>query len=152
MEFQIMFAKLNAEYAKKINDLSARKQALEALKHEKLQYVNDKYHNEKRDYLVKMAQTRKKKEGLALDDPKRADITDEIRNIEDRLNLLHDERDIEARRIVGETFAEMTQLEEEGRRINEWLEDEKIKIMEKQWEAAEARKKQQQEDATVVIP
>lgn len=152
MEFQIMFAKLNAEYAKKTNDLKARKQALESLKHDKLQYVDDKYHNEKRDYLVEMAQNRKKKEGLALDDPKRADITDEIRNIEDKLNLLRDERDIEARRIVGETFAEMTQLEEEGRRINEWLEDEKIKIMEKQWEATEARKKQQQEGATVVIP
>ena len=137
MEFQIMFAKLNAEYAKKTNDLSARKQALEALKHDKLQYVDDKYHNEKRDYLIKMAQTRKKKEGLALDDPKRADLTDAIRNIEDELNILKDWRDIEARRIVGETFAEKTKLEEEGRRINEWLEDEKIKIMEKQWEATD---------------
>ena len=55
---------------------------------------------------------------------------DAIRNIEDELNILKDWRDIEARRIVGETFAEKTYLEDEGRRINEWLDDEKIKIME----------------------
>ena len=150
MEFQIMFAKLNAEYAKKTNDLSARKQANEVAKHTKLNRVDELYHSKKRQYLDQIAATRMKKEGLALDDPKRADFTDAIRNIEDELNILKDWRDIEARRIVGETFAEMTQLEEEGRRINEWLEDEKIKIMEKQLEAAEARKKQQEEDATVV--
>ena len=145
-----MFAKLNAEYAKKTNDLSARKQANEVAKHTKLNRVDELYHSKKRQYLDQIAATRMKKEGLALDDPKRADFTDAIRNIEDELNILKDWRDIEARRIVGETFAEMTQLEEEGRRINEWLEDEKIKIMEKQLEAAEARKKQQEEDATVV--
>ena len=150
MEFQIMFAKLNAEYAKKTNDLSARKQANEVAKHTKLNRVDELYHSKKRQYHDQIAATRMKKEGLALDDPKRADFTDAIRNIEDELNILKDWRDIEARRIVGETFAEMTQLEEEGRRINEWLEDEKIKIMEKQLEAAEARKKQQEEDATVV--
>lgn len=152
MEFQIMFAKLNAEYAKKTNDLSARKQANELSKHTKLNRVDELYHHKKRQYLDQIAATRTEKQGLALDDPKRADLSDAIRNIEDELNILKDWRDIEARRIVGETFAEMTQLEEEGRRINEWLEDEKIKIMEKQWEAAEARKKQQQEDATAVIP
>ena len=152
MEFQIMFAKLNAEYAKKTNDLSALKQANEVAKHTKLNRVDELYHQKKRQYLDKIAATRMEKQGLALDDPKRADLTDAIRSIEDELNILKDWRDIEARRIVGETFAEMTHLEEEGRRINEWLEDEKIKIMEKQWEATEARKKQQQEDATVVIP
>lgn len=152
MEFQIMFAKLNAEYAKKTNDLSARKQANEVAKHTKLNRVDELYHSKKRQYLDQIAATRMKKEGLALDDSKRADLTDAIRNIEDELNILKDWRDIEARRIVGEIFAEMTELEEEGRRINEWLEDEKIKIMEKQWEATEARKKQQQEGATVVIP
>lgn len=152
MEFQIMFAKLNAEYAKKTNDLSARKQANEVAKHTKLNRIDELYHSKKRQYLEQIAATRMKKEGLALDDPKRADLTDAIRNIEDELNILKDWRDIEGRRIVGEIFAEMTELEEEGRRINEWLEDEKIKIMEKQWEATEARKKQQQEGATVVIP
>ena len=152
MEFQIMSAKLNAEYAKKTNDLKARKQALESSKHSKIARLDDLYRHNKRQYMNRIAEERKKKEGLALDDPKRADLSDAIRNIEDELNILKDWRDIEARRIVGEIFAEMTQLEEEGRRINEWLEDEKIKIMEKQLEAAEARKKQQQEDATVVIP
>lgn len=147
-----MFAKLNAEYAKKTNDLSARKQANEVAKHTKLNRVDELYHSKKRQYLDQIAATRTEKQGLALDDPKRADLTDAIRNIEDELNILKDWRDIESRRIVGEIFAEMTELEEEGRRINEWLEDEKIKIMEKQWEATEARKKQQQEGATVVIP
>ena len=80
------------------------------------------------------------KQGLALDDPKRADLSDAIRNIEDELNILKDWRDIEARRIVGETFAEMTQLEEEDRRLNEWLEDEKIKVMEEQHAAKLAAK------------
>lgn len=132
MENQIMFLKLNAEYAKKTNDLSARKQANELSKHTKLNRVDELYHQKKRQYLDQIAATRMKKQGLALDDPKRADLSDAIRNIEDELNILKDWRDIEARRIVGETFAEMTQLEEEGRRINELLEDEKIKIMEQQ--------------------
>jgi hypothetical protein len=132
MEFQIMFAKLNAEYAKKINDLSARKQANELAKHTKLNRVDELYHSKKKQYLDQIAEKRMKKQGLALDDPKRADLTDAIHNIEDELNILKDWRDIEARRIVGETFAEKTQLEDEGRRINEWLEDEKIKIMEQQ--------------------
>ena len=132
MENQIMLMKLNAEYAKKTNDLSARKQANNVAKHTKLNRVDELYHSKKRQYLDQIAATRMKKEGLALDDPKRADLTDAIRNIEDELNILKDWRDIEARRIVGETFAELTKLEDEGRRINEWLDDEKIKIMEQQ--------------------
>ena len=132
MENQIMLMKLNAEYAKKTNDLSARKQANNVAKHAKLNRVDELYHSKKRQYLDQIAATRMKKEGLALDDPKRADLTDAIRNIEDELNILKDWRDIEARRIVGETFAELTKLEDEGRRINEWLDDEKIKIMEQQ--------------------
>ena len=132
MENQIMLMKLNAEYAKKTNDLAARKQANELAKHTKLNRVDELYHSKKRQYLDQIAATRMKKEGLALDDPKRADLTDAIRNIEDELNILNDWRDIEARRIVGETFAELTKLEDEGRRINEWLDDEKIKIMEQQ--------------------
>ena len=132
MENQIMLMKLNAEYAKKTNDLSARKQAKNVAKHTKLNRVDELYHHKKRQYLDQIAATRMKKEGLALDDPKRADLTDAIRNIEDELNILKDWRDIEARRIVGETFAELTKLEDEGRRINEWLDDEKIKIMEQQ--------------------
>lgn len=124
--------KLNAEYAKKTNDLAARKQANELAKHTKLNRVDELYHSKKRQYLDQIAEKRMKKQGLAHDDPKRADFTDAIRNIEDELNILKDWRDIEARRIVGETFAEKTQLEDEGRRINEWLDDEKIKIMEQQ--------------------
>ena len=141
-----MFAKLNAEYAKKTNDLSARKQALEASKHSYITNVDDVYHYKKQEYMKQIAEARMKKEGLALDDPKRADLTDAIRNIEDELNILKDWRDIEARRIVGEIFAEMTELEEEGRRINEWLEDEKIKIMEQQL----ALKKQEEPQFTIV--
>ena len=132
MENQIMLMKLNAEYAKKTNDLSARKQANNVAKHTKLNRVDELYNSKKRQYLDQIAATRMKKEGIALDDPKRADLTDAIRNIEDELNILKDWRDIEARRIVGETFAELTKLEDEGRRINEWLDDEKIKIMEQQ--------------------
>ena len=124
--------KLNAEYAKKTNDLSARKQANELAKHTKLNRVDELYHSKKRQYLDQIAATRMKKQGLALDDPKRKDLTDAIRNIEDELSILKDWRDIEARRIVGETFAELTKLEDEGRCINECLEVEKIKIMEQQ--------------------
>ena len=47
MEFQIMFVKLNAEYAKKTNDLSARKQALESQKHTRLNRVDELYHQKK---------------------------------------------------------------------------------------------------------
>jgi hypothetical protein len=146
MEEQIKMAKLNAEYNKKQSDIKARKQANEVAKHTKLNRVDELYHHKKRQYLDQIAATRMKKEGLTLDDPKRADLTDAIRNIEDELNILKDWRDIEARRIVGEMFAEMTQLEEEGRRLDEWLDEEKIKVMEEQHaaklarEAAEAEK------------
>ena len=140
MENQIMFLKLNAEYAKKTNDLSARKQANELSKHTKLNRVDELYHQKKRQYLDQIAATRMKKQGLALDDPKRYDLSDAIRNIEDELNILKDWRDIEARRIIGEIFAENTQLEEEDRRLNEWLEDEKIKVMEEQHAAKLAAK------------
>lgn len=140
MEEQIKMTKLNAEFTKKQNDLKARKQANEEGKHTKLNRVDELYHHKKRQYLDQIAATRMEKQGLALDDPKRADLSDAIRNIEDELNILKDWRDIEARRIVGETFAEMTQLEEEDRRLNEWLEDEKIKVMEEQHAAKFAAK------------
>ena len=132
MENQIMFLKLNAEYNKKNNDIKERKQLVEAGKHAALQQVDEEYHAKKRQLLADIADIRKKKEGLALDDPHRYDLTDDIRNVEDLLNILKDERDIEARRVVHEAFASLNELEEEGRRLGEWLEDKKIKIMEQQ--------------------
>jgi hypothetical protein len=132
MENQIMFLKLNAEYNKKNNDIKERKQMVEAGKHAALQQVDEEYHAKKRQLLADIADIRKKKEGLALDDPRRYDLTDDIRDIEDLLNILKDERDIEARRVAHEAFASLNELEEECRRLGEWIEDEKIKIMEQQ--------------------
>jgi hypothetical protein len=48
MENQIMLMKLNAEYAKKTNDLAARKQANELAKHTKLNRVDELYHSKKK--------------------------------------------------------------------------------------------------------
>ena len=132
MENQIMFLKLNAEYNKKNNDIKERKQLVEAGKHAALQQVDEEYHAKKRQLLADIADIRKKKEGLALDDPHRYDLTDDIRNVEDLLNILKDERDIKARGVVHDAFSSLNELEEEGRRLGEWLEDEKIKIMEQQ--------------------
>lgn len=146
MEEQIKNAKLNAEFSKKQNDLKARKQMVENLKHVKLQHVDEEYHAKKRELLADIADLRKQKEGLALEDPKRFSLTDAIRSIEDKLNIIRDERDIDARRVAYEAFSELMELEEEGRRLNEWLDDEKIKVMEEQHaakmakEAAEAEK------------
>ena len=139
-------ARLNAEYNKKQNDLKARKQMVENLKHTRMQHVDDEYHAKKRELLADIADLRKQMEGLALDDTKRLALTDAIRSIEDKLSIIHDKRDIEARRVVHESFADLMELEEEGRRLNEWLDDEKIKVMEDQHaarlarEAAEAEK------------
>lgn len=145
MEEQIKMAKLNADYQKKQNGLKARKQMVEHLKHVKLTHVDDDYHQKKRDLLATMAEVRKKKEGIPFDDPRRYDLSDAIRNIEDQLNITHDERDIEARRVAHEAFAELMELEEEGRRLEEWLADEKIKVMEDQHAARLAREAAEQE-------
>lgn len=139
MEEQIKMARLNAEYNKKNNDLKARKQMVEHLKHTRLQHVDDEYHVNKRDLLTDIAYLRKQKEGLAFEDIKRLALTEAIRNIEDNLNIIRDERDIEARRVAHEAFAELMELEEEGRRLEEWLEDEKIKVMEEQHAAKLAK-------------
>ena len=132
MEEQIKMAKLNAEYNKKQNDLKARKQMVEHLKHVKLSHVDDEYHSKKRELLADIADLRKQKEGLALEDTKRLSLSDAIRSIEDKLNIIHDERDIDARRVAHEAFAELMELEEEGRLLNEWLDEEKVKVMEEQ--------------------
>ena len=139
MEQQIKMARLNAEYEKKKNDLKARKQMVENLKHVKLQHVDKEYHAKKREILSEIADTRKKKAGLTIEDPKRLELTDDIRNLEDRLSILRDERDSDARRVAHEAFSDNMELEEEGRRIDEWLEDEKIKIMEEQQAAKLAK-------------
>ena len=130
MEKEIKMAKLNAEFNKKNNDLKARKQMVEAGKHAALQQIDNEYHEKKRELLADIADVRKKKEGIPFDDPRRYDLSDEIRNIEDMLNIIRDERDIKARRVAHEAFADLMELEEEGRRLGEWLEDEKIKVME----------------------
>lgn len=140
MEEQIKMAKLNAEYNKKNNDLKARKQMVENHKHTMLQHVDEEYHEKKRGLLADIADIRKKKEGIPFDDPRRYDMTDAIRNLEDKLNIIRDERDIKARRMVHEAFADLMELEEEGRRLGEWLEDEKIKVMEEQHAAKLAAK------------
>lgn len=146
MEEQIKMAKLNAEYKKKQNELKARKQMVEAGKHAALQQVDEEYHKKKIELLADIADIRKKKEGLALDDPHRYDLSDKIHNIEDMLNIIRDERDIKARNVTHDAFADLMELEEEGRRLDEWLEDEKIKVMEEQHaarlakEAAEAER------------
>lgn len=139
MEEQIKMAKLNADFNKKQNDLKARKQMVENLKHVKLQHVDEEYHAKKRELLADIADLRKQKEGLAIDDPKRCSLTDAIRSIEDKLNIIHDERDIKARNVAHEAFADLMELDEEGRRLGEWLDDEKIKVMEEQYAAKLAK-------------
>ena len=139
MEEQIKMAKLNAEFSKKQNDLKARKQMVENLKHTRMQHVDDEYHAKKRKLLADIADIRKKRMGFAFEDPRRLNLSDDIRNVEDQLNIIHDERDIEARRVAHEAFADLMELEEEGRRLNEWLEDEKIKVMEEQHAARIAK-------------
>ena len=146
MEEQIKMAKLNAEFSKKQNDLKARKQMVENLKHTRLQHVDEEYHEKKRELLADIADLRKRKEGLALDDTKRLALTDAIRSIEDKLSVIHDERDIEARRVVHEAFADLMELEEEGRRLNERLDDEKIKVMEEQHAAKLAKQAAEAEE------
>lgn len=139
MEEQIKMAKLNADFNKKQNDLKARKQMVEHLKYVKLSHVDDEYHAKKRELLADIADIRKKKEGLSLDDPKRYNLADGIRSIEDKLSVIRDERDIKARNVAHEAFADLMELDEEGRRLGEWLDDEKIKVMEEQYAAKLAR-------------
>ena len=146
MEEQIKMAKLNAEYKKKQNDLKARKQSVEAGKHAALQQVDETYHTKKCELLADIADIRKKKECLTLEDPKRYDLSDDIRNIEDMLNIIRDERDIKARNVAHEAFADLMDLEEEGRRLDEWLEDEKIKVMEEQHAARLAKEAAEAEE------
>ena len=145
MEEQIKMAKLNAEFSKKQNDLKARKQMVENLKHTRLQHVDEEYNAKKRELLADIADLRKQKEGLALDDTKLLALTDDIRSIEDKLSIIHDERDIEARRVIHEAFTDLMDLEEEGRRLNEWLDEEKIKVMEEQHAARLAKEAAQAE-------
>ena len=146
MEEQIKMAKLNAEFNKKQNDLKARKQMVETLKHVKLQHVDEEYHAKKRELLDDIADLRKQKEGLAIDDPKRLSLSDAIRSIEDKLNIIHDERDIKARNVAHEAFVDMMELNEEGRRLDEWLDEEKIKVMEEQYAAKLAKEAAQAEE------
>ena len=146
MEEQIKMAKLNADFNKKQNDLKARKQMVENLKHVKLQHVDEEYHAKKRELLADIADLRKQKEGLAIDDPKRLSLSDAIRSIEDKLNIIHDERDIEARKVAHEAFVDMMELNEEGRRLDEWLDEEKINVMEEQYAAKLAKEAAQAEE------
>lgn len=146
MEEQIKLARLNAEYKKKQNIIKADKQRVEAGKHAALQQVDEEYHTKKRELLADIADIRKQKEGLALDDPKRADLSDEIRNAEDQLGIIRDERDIKARNVAHDAFAAHMELEEAGRRLDEWLEEEKIKVMEEQHAARIAKEAAQAEE------
>lgn len=146
MEEQIKMAKLNADFNKKQNDLKARKQMVENLKHVKLQHVDEEYHAKKRELLDDIADLRKQKEGLAIDDPKRLSLSDAIRSIEDKLNIIHDERDIKARNVAHEAFVDMMELNEEGRRLDELLDEEKVKVMEEQYAAKIAKEAAQAEE------
>ena len=146
MEEQIKLARLNAEYKKKQNIIKADKQRVEAGKHAALQQVDEEYHKKKCELLADIADIRKQKEGLALDDPHRYDLSDDIRNIEDMLGIIRDERDIKARNVAHDAFAEHMELEEAGRRLDEWLEDEKIKVMEEQHAARLAKEAAEAEE------
>ena len=146
MEEQIKMAKLNADFNKKQNDLKARTQMVKNLKHVKLQHVDEEYHAKKRELLADIADLRKQKEGLAIDNPKRLSLNDAIRSIEDKLNIIHNERDIEARKVAHEAFVDMMELNEEGRRLDEWLDEEKIKVMEEQYAAKLAKEAAQAEE------
>ena len=146
MEEQIKMAKLNADFKKKQNDLKARKQMVEHLKHVKLSHVDEEYHEKKRGLLADIADIRKKKEGIPFDDPRRYDLSDAIRNLEDKLNIIRDERDIESRRVAHEAFSDLMELKEEGRRLGEWLDEEKIKVMEEQHAARLAKEAAEAEE------
>lgn len=135
MEEQIKMARLNLELKRKTNEIKQRKQELEAVKHEMLVENEKKYHVNKHTLLAAIASIREKKAGLAYDDVTRLTLTDEIHNIEDQLNIIRDERDMEARRIVADIFAQRNEVEAEEREVMEWYEAEKLAIMEAQYEA-----------------
>lgn len=146
MEEQIKMARLNAEFTKEQNRIKADKQKVEECKHAALQQVDEEYHKKKRELLADIADIREQKKGLALDDPHRYDLSDDISNIEDMLKLIRDERDIKARNVAHEAFADLMELEEEGRRLGEWLDEEKVKVMEEQHAARLAKEAAEAEE------
>lgn len=134
----IMLAELKAEYNRKSNDIARRKQQLEIDKAEMLQEADERYHERMRELLSEIADIRGKKVGLEKEDPKRCDLSDEIRSMEDLLSLERDKRDIEGRQICHQFHVERVALDDESRKLGEWYDAETIRIKKEVMAAKEA--------------
>ena len=121
--------KLNSEYTKRSNEILRKKQECEARKKDALLEADDAFHAEKRKRLARITEPRTAKAALFDGDPKRALLEAEARNLEAEISVMRDDNEQRKRTIIQKAYAERCALDEQSRRLTEWLNDRKIEVM-----------------------
>lgn len=122
--------KLNAEYTKKSNEIARQKDNVNARKQDALLETDDAFHAEKRARLARITEIRTRKAALFEGDPQRAVLEAEARNLESEISMMRDDNERRKHAISHKAYADRRALDEQSRQLSEWLNAEKLKVME----------------------
>lgn len=129
-EFDLQMQRLNSEYTKKSNEIARQKEDVNARKQDAFLEADDAFHAEKRKRLARINEIRLKKAALFDGDPKRALLEAEVRNLEAEISVMRDDNERRKHTISHEAYAQHRALDEQHRQLSQWLNDEKLKVME----------------------
>ena len=136
-EFEMKMMLLNNEYTKRSNEIGRKKEEVNARRQDALLEADDAFHAEKRERLAKISHIRLEKAALFIGDTKRAILEAEARNLEAEISVMRDDNERRKHTICHNAYAERRALDDESRKLSEWLNQEKMKVMEEHAASAE---------------
>ena len=126
-EFEAQMQRLKLEYTRKSNNINRQKDEAARNKRMHLMALRTKHDREHRVELDKLAELMRAKAALFDGDPKRDQLTMEIRIAEKRMSMMRNEYQAECRCVIDDTYTLRTILDDEARALTEWYESEKTK-------------------------
>lgn len=129
-ELELEFSKLNAEYARRSNDINRRKDEVAREKYRRLLAIQMETAAKKDEIRTHIEMLRNERLKLEKDSKAYEEMSEAIRIHENRIHRLKEQAEIEMAQERGDAYAMRLQLDEDARRLSEWLEAEKLRINE----------------------
>ena len=129
-QLDLQMQKLNSEYSKKMNEIARKKEDLNAAKQISLFNADEEFYAKRNDLLKRIGDLRQRRAELFDGDPQRAQLELDKLDLQNQITVLRDDNEQRKRDITHKAYAQRRDLDEECRKLSEWLQAEKVKLME----------------------
>ena len=129
-EFESACARLNTEYTKKMNGINRRKDEVACEKRRRLLAIQMETAAKRDEIRTRIEMLRKARMEFEKDSQAYVEKTEAIRIQDTRIARLKEQMEIEASKIKCDAYATRMQLDEDARRLSEWLALEKDRLRE----------------------